>query len=70
MEMIDERIERGRTPPAVVADAGYRDTTAFRRRQPSAISHRGTVMLEMADHFLLHSLRRAYQGKRPTNPKV
>jgi SRSO17 transposase len=29
-EMIDELIEWGRTPPPVVADAGYGDTTAFR----------------------------------------
>lgn len=31
LEMIDELIEWGRTPPAVIADAGYGDTTAFRQ---------------------------------------
>jgi SRSO17 transposase len=31
LEMIDELIEWGRTPPVVVADAGYGDTTAFRQ---------------------------------------
>lgn len=31
LEMIDELIAWGRTPPVVVADAGYGDTTAFRQ---------------------------------------
>jgi len=31
LEMIDELISWGRTPPVVVADAGYGDTTAFRQ---------------------------------------
>jgi SRSO17 transposase len=31
LEMIDELIGWGRTPPVVVADAGYGDTTAFRQ---------------------------------------
>ena len=31
LEMIDELIEWGRTPPVVTADAGYGDTTAFRQ---------------------------------------
>jgi SRSO17 transposase len=31
LEMIDELIEWGRTPPVVIADAGYGDTTAFRQ---------------------------------------
>ncbi|MBS9371372.1 IS701 family transposase [Rhodococcus sp. B50] len=30
IEMIDEMLEWGRTPPTVVADAGYGDATAFR----------------------------------------
>jgi len=31
LEMIDELIQWGRTPPVVTADAGYGDTTAFRQ---------------------------------------
>jgi SRSO17 transposase len=31
LEMVDELIQWGRTPPVVVADAGYGDTTAFRQ---------------------------------------
>jgi len=31
LEMIDELIQWGRTPPVLTADAGYGDTTAFRQ---------------------------------------
>ncbi len=31
LEMVDELVEWGRTPPVVCADAGYGDTTAFRQ---------------------------------------
>jgi SRSO17 transposase len=34
LEVIDELIGWGRTPPVVIADAGYGDTTAFRQGLP------------------------------------
>jgi hypothetical protein len=37
IEMIDELTERVRTPPAVVADAGYCDMSSLSRALPAPI---------------------------------
>lgn len=54
LEMIDELIAWGRTPPVVVADAGYGDTTAFRqgladRQIGYVVAVRGATTVYRAD---------------------
>lgn len=71
LAMIDELIDWGRTPPPVVADAGYGDTTAFRqglteRDIPYVVAVKAATSAHPGDAVPATAPRSGRRGRPPT----